>query len=228
MSEVQEIACRGGEVFDLYSTMKSRLVNQSHLRPSAEWGFVLLTLEQTPVKIQTQLDFHGLGETLPRAGILTLLQNISIAVDMTHRYAESPFIPAHRLIPLYLQPRCDLDPNRSRFDLAINHTDPSNCTEILLGTSLLPRRLQVFKCAPDLGFGSRRGFHRVLVAGCRALVNGSGSSSSQHVAWFLPSRHSIAWIRSEPLFLESRVLWWSERAASILTYRIFEIEFGSQ
>jgi hypothetical protein len=38
--------------------------------------------------------------------------------------------------------RCDLAPNRSRFDLALNHTDPSNCTEILLGTSLPPGRLQ--------------------------------------------------------------------------------------
>jgi hypothetical protein len=72
--------------------MKTRMVSQSHLRPSADWGFMLLTLEQTPVKIQTQLDFHGQRETLPRVGKLTLLQNISIAVDMTHRYAESQFI----------------------------------------------------------------------------------------------------------------------------------------
>ncbi|KAJ7934641.1 hypothetical protein B0H13DRAFT_1854943 [Mycena leptocephala] len=205
------------------------------------WGFMLLTLEQMPVKIQTQLDFHGQRETLPR--------NISTAVDMTHRYPESQFIPptvsppgavAFTHVPCifgqrswYRVGRCDLAPNRSRFDLALNHTDPSNCTEILLGTSLPPGRLQVFKCAPDLrsllrleeripsselvapdstrpSLQSTRPL--VLVAGCQAFVNGSGSSSSQHVAWFLPSRHSVAGIRSEPLFLESRVLWWSERA----------------
>ncbi|KAJ7932233.1 hypothetical protein B0H13DRAFT_1857070 [Mycena leptocephala] len=78
--------------------------SQSHLRLSAEWGFMLLTLEQTPVKIQTQLDFHGQRETLPWAGILTLLQNISIVVDMTHRYAESQFISAHRLISTLVSP----------------------------------------------------------------------------------------------------------------------------
>ncbi|KAJ7934605.1 hypothetical protein B0H13DRAFT_1854906 [Mycena leptocephala] len=73
--------------------------SQSHLRPSTEWGFMLLTLEQTPVKIQTQLDFHGQRETLPRIDL-----DISVAAWSCCVYA----------CPLYLLPSIQV---RSRFEI---------------------------------------------------------------------------------------------------------------